>query len=187
MNLSGSSSSLASNTSTKGGTANQRSYGIGGAILHKKILLMTRQPSPEREEERESRQHSREESRKEERAEERETEVEMEVEQIETPTGIQRERPATPPLDPGEGRRRPLESPLRKRLRSPFKLLRERSQSRERLMVSRPPGAPAQKGALPSLPRPGSSGLGQLMARRSASPGPFTWFCRSIYEDRPHS
>ena len=42
MNLSGSSSSLTSDASTKAGTASLRSYGIGGALLHKHILLMTR-------------------------------------------------------------------------------------------------------------------------------------------------
>lgn len=47
MNLSGSSSSLTSDASTKAGTASLRSYGIGGALLYKRFLLMTRQLSPE--------------------------------------------------------------------------------------------------------------------------------------------
>lgn len=45
MNLSGSSSSLTSDASTKTGTVSLRSYGIGGAVLQKRILLMTRQHS----------------------------------------------------------------------------------------------------------------------------------------------
>uniref|UniRef100_A0A8C6Q5S3 Rap guanine nucleotide exchange factor 6 n=1 Tax=Nothobranchius furzeri TaxID=105023 RepID=A0A8C6Q5S3_NOTFU len=47
MNLSGSSSSLTSDASTKTGTVSLRSYGIGGALLHKRIQLMTRQSSQE--------------------------------------------------------------------------------------------------------------------------------------------
>ncbi|XP_036975174.1 rap guanine nucleotide exchange factor 6-like isoform X6 [Acanthopagrus latus] len=54
MNLSGSSSSLTSDASTKAGTISLRSYGIGGALLHKRILLMTRQHSRERSREREN-------------------------------------------------------------------------------------------------------------------------------------
>jgi len=45
LNLSGSSSSLTSDASTKAGTASLRSYGIGGALLHKRFLLMTRHHS----------------------------------------------------------------------------------------------------------------------------------------------
>ncbi|KAJ8276723.1 hypothetical protein COCON_G00084750 [Conger conger] len=44
MTLSGSSSSLTSDASTKAGGS--RSYGIGGALLHRRILLMTRQSPP---------------------------------------------------------------------------------------------------------------------------------------------
>ncbi|CAL8279669.1 unnamed protein product [Arctogadus glacialis] len=47
MNLSGSSSSLTSDASTKAGTASLRSYGIGGALLHKHFLLMTSPASTE--------------------------------------------------------------------------------------------------------------------------------------------
>lgn len=51
MNLSGSSSSLTSDASTK--AISLRSYGIGGLLLHKRILLMTQQCSLEEGRERE--------------------------------------------------------------------------------------------------------------------------------------
>lgn len=47
MNLSGSSSSLTSDASTKAGTVSLRSYGIGGAHLRRRILLITARQSRE--------------------------------------------------------------------------------------------------------------------------------------------
>lgn len=52
MNLSGSSSSLTSEASSKA-TVSLRSYGIGGTLLQKRILLMTKQSSQESWRERE--------------------------------------------------------------------------------------------------------------------------------------
>lgn len=189
MNRSGSSSSLTSEASTKAGTASSRSYGIGGALLHKRFLQMTRQHIRDGEEGRD-----------------REMGVETEqagpgmmshsgphgdpeagtpTPQAETSTGPE---PLTPP------RPRLPESPLRKRLRelSPFRMLRGRSQSRERLaavlVAKTPVEGPGQTG--PSEAQEGSPGQRQAeqvkgQARRSASPSrAFLWLCRDRHKRR---
>ncbi|XP_045896590.1 rap guanine nucleotide exchange factor 6 isoform X9 [Micropterus dolomieu] len=81
MNLSGSSSSLTSDASTKAGNVSLRSYGIGGTLLHKRIVLMTRQHSRESSRERKN--------EAEEEKEEKRSEVEKEIEEM-TQEAVQR-------------------------------------------------------------------------------------------------
>ncbi|KAM7374649.1 hypothetical protein PAMP_007295 [Pampus punctatissimus] len=179
MNLSGSSSSLTSDASTKAGTANLRSYGIGGALLHKKILLMTRQHSRESSGDRENQRKDEEEERSEVEKEENETKAvqrgfhpseqrrgrsrkpNKQGSQTEAGLTLLRVRAGSPiqkwsglnpevhtrsglgPLalahlsQPQIKRPKPPDSPIRTRLMSPFRILRERSQSKERPLAVR--------------------------------------------------
>lgn len=220
MNLSGSSSSLTSDASTKAGTASLRSYGIGGALLHKRILLMTSQHSRENSREREN---PREEEEKEERSEEEKEKTEADQtgffsseqkrrrgRQLNKPdsqtnagltlfrvrAGSQMQKcsdvnpevhTSPPPILPGQGalalsptsqpqyrRPKPQESPIKTRMMSPFRKLRERSQSRERLMAFK-----EERGEiLPSSVQDETQRQSEQRAKRSASPNPFKWLCR---------
>lgn len=221
MNLSGSSSSLTSDASTKAGP---RSYGIGGALLHKRILLMTRQ-------------HSRERSRERETEEEKGSEVENDKEEqtgavqrhlfsseqkrgrsrqqnnqaagADSGLMLQRARAdrtdiygvhptvlagSTPSL-PGLGpmtpsplsqpqlmRPKPPESHIRTRLMSPFRILRERSQSRERPIAVRL--HQNEEEVVPSSPQDEKQGQAEQRAKRSVSPNPFLWLCRDRHTRR---
>ncbi len=219
MNLSGSSSSLTSDASTK--AVSLRSYGIGGALLHKRIELMTRQHSRERSRERES--------QKEEKRNEVEKETEKMQEETEafqrglfpseqsrgrsrlednqraqadsqlmlksvragrtsmhmahpmthagSPLNLQELRPLPPsPLtQPQLMRPKPTESPIRARLMSPIRILRERSQSRERPRVNSGEGT---QGVVSSSPQDERQEQAEQRARRSVSPNPFVWLCR---------
>lgn len=219
MNRSGSSSSLTSEASTKAGTAGTRSYGIGGALLHKRLLQMTRQHSRDREEDRD-----------------REMETEQSVLGRWSSQGPQAGPAFSPrsgmmsplraPLhsgpheDPGSGsakatRRgtptpqtetqkgpapvnppmpKPPDSPLRKRLRelSPFRMLRERSQSKEKLgalVMVRPPvedqGQTESSKAQEGSPGQGRAEQAKGQARRSASPSrALAWLCRDRHKRR---
>lgn len=69
---------------------------------------------------------------------------------------------------------KPSESPFRKRLMSPFRALRERSQSNERPKAVRPRQIKTE--ALPSSKEDRQEGE---RARRSVSPNPFLWLCRA--------
>lgn len=226
MNLSGSSSSLTSDASTKAGTTSLRSYGIGGALLHKRILLMTRQHSRESSREREN-QREEEEERSEVEKEKEETEtvqrgfypseqrrgrsrqLNKQVSQTDAGLMLLRVREGSPtqkwsgvnsevhirspPSLPGLGhlalsplsqpqlrRPKPPESPIRTRLMSPFRILRERSQSRERLVAFR-----QERGdVVPSSPQDETQGQADLRARRSVSPNPFLWLCRDRHTRR---
>lgn len=223
---------MTSDASTKAGTVSLRSYGIGGALLHKRIFLMTRQHSQESSRERENQAEEEEEKRSEvEKKKEEMTQEEAEAVQrglfpSEQRRGRSRQqnnqdaqadsrlmlqsvragRPTqrwmlahgSPPSLPGLGpmtlsplsqpqlmRPKPPESPIRTRLMSPFRILRERSQSRERPMAVRPHlnGGEGTGEVVPSSPqyeRPGQAEQGQAeqRARRSGSPNPFLWLCR---------
>lgn len=208
MNLSGSSSSLTSDASTKAGTVSLRSYGIGGAFLHKKIQLITSQQSRGRSGER---------CRKlEEEDEEKGSEMEKEKgeriqykrgrfrQQIsaQSDSGVQKVRagridslahngcppglsglgPMSPsPLSqPHKIRAKPSESPLRTRLMSPFRILRGKSQSRERPMAVRPQlnGGERKEETPPSSEQDKTQGENEERVRRSASPNPFLWLCK---------
>lgn len=235
MNLSGSSSSLTSEASTKAGNVSLRSYGIGGTLLHKRIVLMTRQHSRESSRERKN--------EAEEEKEEKRSEVEKEIEEMtqeavqrglfssEQRRGrsrgqnhqgaqkdaglmLQRVRPGSPtdkqgvhpmfhtgspPSLPGWGpltlsplsqpqlmRPKPPESPITTRLMSPFRILRKRSQSRERPMAVRPHllGREGAGEVVPPSPQDERQGQAEKRARRSGSPNPFLWLCRDRHTRR---
>ena len=218
MNLSGSSSSLTSDASTKAGTISLRSYGIGGALLHKRILLMTRQHSRERSREREN-QMVEEGQEKEERMQEETEAVErrgrsrqqnnlgaqgesgLMLQRVRTGrTGSHGVNPTgSPPSVPGLGPMglsplsqpqlmspKPQESPIRTRLMSPFRILRERSQSRERPMAVKAhlnSGEGTTEVEL-SSPQDERQGQAEQRARRSVSPNPFLWLCRDRHTRR---
>ncbi|CAG5871248.1 unnamed protein product [Menidia menidia] len=219
MNLSGSSSSLTSDASTKTGTVSLRSYGIGGALLHKRILQMTRQHSRESSRDREAEQEEggedaaqhesqaaqggsslseprrgrpRQQSR---RAAQADAGPAMLRARSGSPAGIcfgtRIERPAvhtgslprpsglelntlSPPPSPCFTRPKAPESPIRTRLMSPLRKLRERSQSRDRPEEKRTEGAAASSPQVEAEQR----------ARRSASPNPFLWLCRDRHARR---
>lgn len=240
MNLSGSSSSLTSDASTKAGTVSLRSYGIGGALLHKRILLMTRQHSRESSRERET---QKEEEKRSEVEKEKEEMMQEETEAVqgglfpsEQRRGRSRQdkqgaqsdvglmlqrvragsptqnwtgthgvrpmvRPGSPPGLPGLGpkslsplsqpqlmRPKPPESPIKTRLMSPFRILRERSQSRERPVAVRQSHLSGGEGtgevAPPSSPQDERQGQAEQRARRSVSPNPFLWFCKDRHTRR---
>lgn len=198
MNLSGSSSSLTSDASTKAGTISLRSYGIGGALLHKRILMMTRQQSQESSRDREAEPqekriklemvHEETEQRRG-RPEKQnnqcaQTEAEMMSMRFkaggpETHTGRSMVHVHNPTLSPVSipqiMRPRPPESPIRKRLMSPFRILKGRSASRERPCVNREEEAGE---IMPSSPQDETGGQAEHRARRSVSPNPFLWLCR---------
>lgn len=206
MNLSGSSSSLTSDASTKAGTVSLRSYGIGGAFLHKKIQLITSQQSRGRSGEKRRKL----EEEDEEKGSEKEKEKRMQAEKgrfrqqisAHSDSVVQRARagridsiahngcspslsglgPMSPlPLSqPQKIRAKPSESPLRTRLMSPFRTLREKSQSRERPMAVGPQlnGRERKEETLPSSAQDKTQGEKEERARRSVSPNPFLWLCR---------
>lgn len=186
MNLSGSSSSLTSEASTKAGTVSLRSYGIGGAFLHKKMLQLTRRQSRKGEEQgdKEKEEEKRTTMEREERLEKAE-EVLCPEQQRGTRLILQRARAGCPAekragsrevqlVIPPEARPthsqpklllrvRSSESPIRKGLMSWFRIKRERSESRER----------------PDLETPQDERLRQAgkRSRRSRSPNTFFWLC----------
>lgn len=97
MNLSGSSSSLTSDASTKAGTVSLRSYGIGGALLHKRILLITAQRSRESSTQRgnqteEAQERRRSETEKEEGMQEKAADLQGGLFSAERQTGRSRQR-----------------------------------------------------------------------------------------------
>lgn len=97
MNLSGSSSSLTSDASTKAGTVSLRSYGIGGALLHKRILLITAQQSRESSTQRgnqteEAQERRRSETEKEEGMQEKAADLQGGLFSAERQTGRSRQR-----------------------------------------------------------------------------------------------
>lgn len=198
MNLSGSSSSLTSDASTKAGTVSLRSYGIGGALLHKRIILMTMQHSRQGSRERES-------QREEAKANEK-TEAGQRARRADAGLMLLRDRagrpvlhPGSPPRLPGLGpittshlcqpqliRPKPPESPIRTRLMSPFRILRERSQSRERLRGVRPHlnEEDGMGEVVSSSPQDERRGRAEQRARRLVSPNPFLWLCRDRHTRR---
>lgn len=218
MNLSGSSSSLTSDASTKAGTISLRSYGIGGALLHKRILLMTRQNSRERSRERENRmaeerQEIEEMMREETGAVERRGRSRQQSNhgaQGDSGLMLQRVRAGRtgshgvnptgfPPGIPGLGPMglsplsqpllmspKPQESPIRTRLMSPFRILRERSQSSERPMAVKAHliSGEGTTEVEPSSPQDERQGQAEQRARRSVSPNPFLWLCRDRHTRR---
>lgn len=96
MNLSGSSSSLTSDASTKAGTVSLRSYGIGGALLHRRILLITarqsRESSGQRGYQTEEAQEKRSETEKEEGKQEEAADLQGGLFSAERQTGRSRQR-----------------------------------------------------------------------------------------------
>lgn len=208
MNLSGSSSSLTSDASTKAGTVSLRSYGIGGAFLHKKIQLITSQQSRGRSggkrrklEEGDEEKGSEMEKEEEERMQDKRGRFRQQI-SAQSDSVVQRARagridsiahngcppslsglgPISPsPLSqPQKIRAKRSESPLRTRLMSPFRILREKSQSRERAMAVRPQlnGGERKEETPPSSEQDKTQGEKEERARRSVSPNPFLWLCR---------
>ncbi|PWA23110.1 hypothetical protein CCH79_00002472 [Gambusia affinis] len=185
MNLSGSSSSLTSDASTKTGTISLRSYGIGGALLHKRILQMTSQHSRESSRNREGQSEDeaeagQEEPRRGRSRQQRKPEAGQVLPRRSGTPETQREEPADhcgspPPPQPG-GR-----TPIRARLLSPFRVLRERSQSRERPL---PKSEEASGETLSSSAQQEAEGQTEQRVRRSVSPNPFLWLCRDRHSRR---
>lgn len=199
MNLSGSSSSLTSDASTKTGVS-LRSYGIGGALLHKRILLMTSQHSRDSSRERDAELEevteeidaaqrglcSSEQRGRSRQQRKRGAQADAEPVSLWTPALKCMEDHRSPLCHPEAGlvtplppqsyftRPKPLVSPIRARLMSPFRVLRERSQSREK---------PLQKN-VQSEPQNGTQGQTEQRARRSVSPNPFLWLCRDRHARR---
>lgn len=206
MNLSGSSSSLTSDASTKAGTASLRSYGIGGALLHKRIQMITRQNSRERprdtkEEEEEvdgEKESEGERKRQENRGRSRQQSHRRAQVALKPPGSSSRAQgtdamtlPGCVPSQPGVGpmspppfsqhhksKPKPPESPIRTRLMSPFRALRERSRSKERPKAVRPrsDGGEIKTEAPPSSKEDKRE---EERAKRSVSPNPFLWLCRA--------
>lgn len=188
MNLSGSSSSLTSDASTK--AVSLRSYGIGGAILHKRVLLMTQQS---RSRERDRQAEEEEEEDKPDRSEAaKEDEETAEVQRGSCSSSEQRRgrsrlqkaqadsqlrQQAVRAVHPGSPTR---PSPIRTRLMSPFRKLRDRSQSGGRRQAVRiPVDSEEEAGEVsPSSPSPAEEGLAVERRRRSVSPSVFLWLCR---------
>ena len=168
MNLSGSSSSLPCDAGSKAGSSGGgaggsgsgpggpgRSYGIGGAFLHKQMLLMTRQDSADADQDRQGEQGD---------------------------TGTRSPRTGGAGADAGTGTQittpsRP-ESPLRKRLSSPFRMLRERSASRGRERERE--RANCEDRAPEARPEQDSSSS----ISSSGGPRAFTWLCRDRHKRR---
>lgn len=221
MNLSGSSSSLTSDASTKAGASNHRSFGIGGALLHKRIVLMTRQHSGERSRDRENQSEEVEEERvaQEETAhadvfplEQRRRRSRQQSSQgAETDAGLllMRVRAGSPVIHPGSPPRisgiatvttsllsqphitasKPHECPVRTRLVSPFRILRERSQSKERpravrTHVNEGEETREETTSTPEGDRRRQTEQRPSRERRSVSPNPFLWLCRDRHSRR---
>lgn len=195
LNLSGSSSSLTSDASTKAGTISLRSYGIGGALLHKRIQMITGPQSRERptvlkEEEEEDGEKGSKVEKKMEDNRGRSRQQSCRREQVDLKPSSSRPGNKDPmtltgctPSQPGLGpvalsqHHKTSESPLRTRLMSPFRILRERSQSKERAKPVRPC---LHAGEIKAEAPPSSKQDKQEeeRARRSLSPNPFLWLCR---------
>lgn len=211
MNLSGSSSSLTSDASTKAGTVSLRSYGIGGALLHKRILLITRQHSRESSRERANQTEEEKEEKGSEMEKEKEERMQGKTADVQGAQadsrlmlqgvragrrGVHAVHPmahtGSPPTtlsplsQPQLMRPKPPESPIRTRLMSPFRILRERSQSRGRRMVVSPDlnGGEGTGEVVPSSPQDKRQGQEEQRARRSVSPNPFLWLCRDRHTRR---
>lgn len=205
MNLSGSSSSLTSDASTKAGTVSLRSYGIGGALLHKRIQMITRQNSRERpgdikeEEEVDGEKESEgERKRQDNRGRSRQQSHQRAQVVLKPPgsssraqgrdamtlTGCVPTQPGVGPMSPPpfsqhhKFKAKSTESPFRTRLMSPFRALRERSRSRERPQAVRPHshGGEIKTEAPPSSKEDKQE---EERAKRSVSPNPFLWLCRA--------
>lgn len=194
MNLSGSSSSLTSDASTKAGTVSLRSYGIGGALLHKRIQMITRQNSRERprdikeEEEEEDVDGEKESEGERKRQDTRGRQQSHRRAQVAlkppSSTGCVPSLPGVGPMSPPpfsqhhKFQPKPPESPIRTRLMSPFRALRERSRSRERPEAARPRshGGGIKAEAPPSSKEDKRE---EERAKRSVSPNPFLWLCRA--------
>ncbi|TWW75108.1 Rap guanine nucleotide exchange factor 6 PDZ domain-containing guanine nucleotide exchange factor 2 [Takifugu flavidus] len=207
MNLSGSSSSLTSDASTKAGTVSLRSYGIGGALLHKRIQMITRQNSRERprdikeEEEEEGdgeKESGGERKRQDNRGRSRQQSHHRAQVVLRPPssssraqgtdamtlTGCVPSQPGVGPMSPPPSSQhhkfkpKPPESPIRTRLMSPFRALRERSRSKERPKAVRPRshGGEIKTEAPPSSKEDKQE---EERAKRSVSPNPFLWLCRA--------
>ncbi|KAA8586664.1 hypothetical protein FQN60_000500 [Etheostoma spectabile] len=99
-----------------------------------------------------------------------------------SPPSLHRLEPMTlsPVSQPQLLQPRPPESPIRTRLMSPFRILRERSQSRERLMAVRShlSGGEGTGEDVPSSPQDERQGQAEQRAKRAVSPNPFLWLCR---------
>lgn len=173
MNLSGSSSSLTSDASTKAGTISLRSYGIGGPVLHKRILLMTQQSSREVVEEADMtgllpsgqmRGRCRQQSKQ----------------RAQTDAGPM----TTFLLHPQQMTPKPPESHIRKRLMSPFRALRERSRSKKRMRKGSAAVIEEMSEVVSSLPQDQSHGQAGQRVRRLVSPNPFLCLCRGRHRRR---
>lgn len=192
LNLSGSSSSLTSDASTKTGTVSLRSYGIGGALLHKRIQMITSQHSRERprmleEHEEDGEKGSKVEKKMQDnRGRSRQQSCWSKVD-LKPPSSRPGKGDAMNPSRPGLGPLTPpplsqhqktSESPLRTRLMSPFRILRERSRSKEKPESVRPRlhAGEIKAEAPPSSKQDKWEGE---RARRSVSPNPFLWLCRA--------
>lgn len=197
LNLSGSSSSLTSDASTKTGTVSLRSYGIGGALLHRRIQMITRQHSRERprvlEEEKDGEKGSKMEKKiQDNKSRSRQQSCWREQVDLKPPSSRPGKKDATTvtgctPSHPGLGPMTPPPlsqhqktsvSPLRTRLMSPFRIVRERSWSKERPKSVRPR---LHAGEIKAEAPPSSKQDKQEeeRARRSVSPNPFLWLCRA--------
>lgn len=208
MNLSGSSSSLTSEASSKA-TVSLRSYGIGGALLQKRILLMTRQSSQESWREREKEEKMEEETEAVQRGLFHSSEQRKGRSRQQSSQGAQADAGKEGGGSPSPKRKRidgdhpvvqsdspysfptpfsqsPLmsptssESPIRRRLMSPFRILRKRSQCRERPAAVSPHLNSREETAerMSSSPQDETQGQTEQRARRSVSPNPFLWLCR---------
>uniref|UniRef100_H2L668 Rap guanine nucleotide exchange factor (GEF) 6 n=1 Tax=Oryzias latipes TaxID=8090 RepID=H2L668_ORYLA len=202
MNLSGSSSSLTSDASTKTGTVSLRSFGIGGALLHKRVLQMTRQHDREMDENPERKRQETEAVQKGwSLSEERRGRLQQPNRQrVLTDAGVTlvRARDGSPtqkdreghlgfssgpqlkpaPPEPQVLRPKPQsEIPFRKRLKSPFRVLRERSQSRERLHPN------SEQGAQRTC-QDETKEQAEQKASRSFSPAHFLCLCRNRHARR---
>lgn len=199
LNLSGSSSSLTSDASSKAGTISLRSYGIGGAFLQKRIQMITSQHSRERprvtekEEKEDGEKGSKvEKEMKDHRGRSRQQSCQKEHVDLKPPcsrlgtkdtmpfTGCTPSQPVlghmTPP-PPLFFQHKTSESPLRTRLMSPFRMLRERSRSKEKPKSVRSCLHAVERKA-EALPSTKHNNQKEDRPRRSVSPNPFLWLCR---------
>lgn len=94
--------------------------------------------------------------------------------------------PLSPLSQPLLMRPNPPESPVRTRLLSPFRILRERSQSRERPMAAWPHlnSGEGTGEVVSSSPQDERQKQAEQRARRSVSPNPFLWLCRDRHTRR---
>jgi len=169
---SGSSSSLTSDAKAAG----LRSYGIGGALLHKRVLMMTRSREGRSQEEQQEQQEEQEEQEQQSSEGPKEGEEEEEAaERGSCPSKRRRGRAgrkrSRPQADPGPPR--PPESAFRTRMMSPFRGRRAGSQSRESGgREEEEEGAGGVSSCSTSSPQ------AEQRARRPVSPNPFMWLCR---------